>query len=75
VRLAWDANTEPDLAGYTVYAGTASGTYDLTANETEHTQFTATNADCGTTYFFVVTASDTSGNESGYSDEVSAVAK
>jgi hypothetical protein len=27
VTLAWDANTEPDLAGYKVHYGTASGSY------------------------------------------------
>ena len=27
VTLAWDANTEPDLADYTVYMGTVSGNY------------------------------------------------
>ena len=25
--LAWDPNTEPELAGYKVYYGTAAGTY------------------------------------------------
>jgi len=28
VRLARDANTEPDIAGYQLYAGTVSGNYD-----------------------------------------------
>jgi len=27
VRLAWDPNTEPDLAGYRVYYGTSSRAY------------------------------------------------
>ena len=27
VTLAWDANTESDLAGYRVHYGTASGSY------------------------------------------------
>ncbi|HSN24149.1 MAG TPA: hypothetical protein VLS45_08295, partial [Methylomicrobium sp.] len=27
VTLAWDANTESDLAGYKVHYGTASGSY------------------------------------------------
>ena len=28
VTLAWDANTEPDVAGYKIYSGTSSGNYD-----------------------------------------------
>ena len=28
VTLAWDANTEPDLAGYMIYYGFATGDYD-----------------------------------------------
>jgi len=27
LTLAWDANTEPDLKGYNIYMGTASGDY------------------------------------------------
>ena len=34
-----------------------------------------TGAACGTTYYFALTASDTSGNESGYSNEASGQAK
>jgi hypothetical protein len=28
IKLGWDSNTEPDLAGYIVYYGTSSGAYD-----------------------------------------------
>ncbi len=28
VALSWDANAEPDLAGYNVYYGSSSGNYD-----------------------------------------------
>ena len=28
VTLAWDANTEPDLSGYKIHYGIASGNYD-----------------------------------------------
>lgn len=71
VKLAWDANTESDLAGYKLYIGTASGTYDSNIDVTNVTEYTIPNLTVGTTYFFVGTAYDTSGNESGYSNEVS----
>ena len=71
--LTWNANTESDLAGYKVYRATASGAYGapvatLTGNVTN---YVATGLQVGTTYFFVVTAYDTAGNESSISNEVS----
>jgi fibronectin type 3 domain-containing protein len=72
IKLTWNANTEPDLSGYRIHYGTASGQYSVpvdVGNVTEHT-LTLT-PQYGTTYYFVLTASDTSGNESGYSNEVS----
>lgn len=71
--LTWNANTESDLAGYKVYRATASGAYGapiatLTGNVTN---YVATGLQVGTTYFFVVTAYDTEGNESSVSNEVS----
>ena len=71
--LAWNAGTDSDLAGYKVYRGTASGTYGapLTTLPKTTTNYTATGLQNGTTYFFVITAYDTAGNESTYSNEVS----
>ncbi len=71
--LTWKASTESDLAGYKVYRGTASGTYaaPLTALPKATTNYTATGLQNGTTYFFVITAYDSAGNESPYSTEVS----
>jgi hypothetical protein len=71
--LSWNASTESDLAGYKVYQGTGSGTYGapITTLPKTTTSFTATGLQNGTTYFFVVTAYDNSGNESTYSNEVS----
>lgn len=72
-NLTWNASTESDLAGYKVYRGTASGTYGapLTTLPKTMTSYTTTGLLTGTTYFFVITAYDSSGNESTFSNEVS----
>jgi hypothetical protein len=71
--LTWNASTESDLTGYKVYRGTASGTYGapLTTLPKMTTSYTTTGLLTGTTYFFVITAYDSSGNESIFSNEVS----
>jgi uncharacterized membrane protein len=71
--LTWNASTESDLIGYKVYRGTASGIYGapLTTLPKATTNYTAAGLQNGTTYFFVITAYDSSGNESTYSNEVS----
>jgi hypothetical protein len=69
--LAWDANSEPDLAGYRLYWGTGSGTYQFTQQLGLTTNHTVTNLVLGQTWYFVVTAFNTSGLESGPSNEVS----
>ena len=68
--LSWNPNTEPDLAGYKVYYGTASRTYGSPINVGNQTAFAVTGLSAGT-YYFAVTAFDTSGNESVFSAEVS----
>ena len=73
VTLTWNASTESDLAGYKVYRGTGSGTYGapLTTLPKTTTSYTATGLQNGTTYFFAITAYDSAGNESTFSNEVS----
>ena len=80
--FTWDANTESDLAGYKLYRSSVSGQYDL-GHERDMTYLRGWVADipAGTetvdygdeegTWYFVLTAYDTSGNESGSSNEVS----
>ncbi len=74
--LAWDANSESDLAGYRVYHGLTQGEYDtsedvgLTSDPTSP-QYTLADLTVGEEYFFVVTAYDFYGNESEYSNIVS----
>jgi len=76
VTLAWDANVEPDLMGYKVYWGVASRTYG-TPVEVLLTSLTNPNSPSYTvtglangTWYFAVTAYNTAGLESGYSNEV-----
>ena len=73
VTLRWDANSEPDLAGYRIYRSTIQGSgyvkvgQDVIAPTTE---FVDMNVPDGT-YYWVATAFDTDNLESGYSNEVS----
>jgi hypothetical protein len=71
--LKWAPNTDSDLAGYKVYRGTASGTYGAAFATVPAGILTyqATGLSANTTYFFVITAYDTAGNESSFSNEVS----
>ena len=72
INVSWNPNTEPDLAGYRLYVGEASGQYGEpvdVGNVTGHVM--EITPEYGATYYFALTAYDTSGNESGYSDEAS----
>ena len=76
VLVEWDPNPEADLAGYKLYYGATSrtqGSYAETVviNDKNSTNWSLTLP--GDTYYFALTAYDTSGNESSFSDEVSAV--
>jgi hypothetical protein len=68
--LEWDPNNEPDLAGYKLYYGLASGSYETTIDVGNQTTYTITDLDVGEIYYIAATAYNTSGLESGYSNEV-----
>ncbi|MCP4114857.1 MAG: fibronectin type III domain-containing protein [Desulfobacteraceae bacterium] len=71
VKLSWQPNSETDMASYRVYYGTASRDYGLPIPVGNITEYTVMNLDDGKKYYFAVSAVDTSGNESGLSQEVS----
>lgn len=71
VVLSWDANQEPDLAGYRIYYGTASGSHSVKIDVGKINSYTLTHLETGRTYYFSATAYDTSGNESGFTEAVS----
>lgn len=73
VTLAWDRNSETNVAGYKIYYGNGSRDYDWWIDVGDVTSFTVTNLSDGLTYYFAATAYDNSSPplESTYSDEVS----
>lgn len=71
VRLNWSANSELDISGYKIYYGTSSGNYTSTVNVGNLTTYNVTSLSAGQTYYFVLTAYNSSGLESNYSSEIS----
>ena len=70
VVVEWHANPEPNVAGYRVYVGTESRIYTQVFDVTTTNCFIAnSNLVLGTNYF-AVTAYDTDGLESEFSEEV-----
>jgi hypothetical protein len=76
VKLTWNANTESDLKGYTLFYGTDAG--NLSQNtfiSKPGTSKTVTGLTNGTKYFFQLAAEDGAGNKSGRSSTVNATPK
>jgi fibronectin type 3 domain-containing protein len=75
VQLDWNDNSEPDLAGYNIYRSTTSGSgfAKLNSSPLADSAYTDIQVSNGTRYYYVVTAVDTSSNESLCSAEVSAM--
>jgi hypothetical protein len=73
VTLNWTASTST-VTGYNVYRGTLSGgPYTLlNSSQDTTTQYQDTSVQSGQTYYFVVTAVNSSDVESAYSNQVSA---
>jgi hypothetical protein len=75
VGLAWTDSTTT-VAGYNVYRGTSpNGPYasKLTPSPISSAQFTDTGLQSGLTYYYVVTAVDSNGVESAYSNQATAL--
>jgi hypothetical protein len=72
VSLAWDPNSEPDVAGYRIFSREQSQSYDYANPSWEGTDTSCTiyGLDETKTYCFVARAFDTEGNESENSIEI-----
>jgi fibronectin type 3 domain-containing protein len=73
VDLTW--NPSADAAGYNVYRGTVTGGPYAMINPSLDgtTAYTDNTVVSGQTYYYVTTAVDASGHESGYSNQTQAV--
>jgi hypothetical protein len=72
--LSWTSNGEADLAGYKLYVGTTPGQYTYAGSPFViglMGSYTVSGLPMGQTYYFALSAFDSSGNESGLSSEVS----
>lgn len=70
VTLAWDVSPSPNVTGYKLYWGGISRSYTNNINVGNVSIYTVTNLTVSNTYYFAVTAYDTS-LESAFSDEIS----
>ncbi len=69
IRLAWNPNPQPYFAGYRLYTGVKSHQYAVAIDVGTSTSYTVTGLGKGI-HYFAVTAYDTQGNQSGYSNEI-----
>lgn len=74
--LSWNANSEPDLAGYRIYYGPEPrtgncppGGYLKKIDAGSRISYTINNLEIGKTYYFSLVSYDKSGNESCFSQE------
>jgi hypothetical protein len=70
VKLVWNANPEPDIAGYKVHIGTTSGVFTEVRDVGKTTSHVVSNLTPSTTYYFAVQAYNTSSVSSGLSTQL-----
>ncbi|HSO72804.1 MAG TPA: fibronectin type III domain-containing protein [Thermodesulfobacteriota bacterium] len=70
ITLAWDLNSESDLAGYKLYISNSSQNYTQFIDLGLTTQYTISGLIDENVYFFTLTAYNQRGFESSFSNEV-----
>jgi hypothetical protein len=70
VTLAWDPNNEPDIAGYKLYYGKTSGSYESVIDVGNQTTCDVLDLEDLKTYYFMVRAYNIYGKESEFSSEL-----
>lgn len=71
-RFSWNANSEPDLQGYRLYEGRASGSYTVPGSPTDvgNVLTTLYNVTLTGAWFFALVAHNATGQISGFSSEI-----
>jgi hypothetical protein len=70
ITLAWDQNSEPDVAGYKIHIGKSSHKYTQVIVLGLTTRYAYSFFRDGTPFFFALTAYNQKGLESSFSNEV-----
>jgi len=70
IQLAWDANDEPDVAGYRVYFGTAPNLYPNSVDAGPATEAEVDGLIPGVSYYLSVTAYNSNGDESSFAEPI-----
>ncbi|MGH9545837.1 MAG: DUF4082 domain-containing protein [Terriglobales bacterium] len=74
VALSWKPSTNSKIVSHSVYRSTTSGSsYGLLASALGGSAYTDNSVQSGAVYYYVVTAVDDTGRESGYSNEARTV--
>ncbi|MGA9813232.1 MAG: DUF4082 domain-containing protein [Terriglobales bacterium] len=74
VALSWNGSTNSHVVSYSLYRSTVPGaSYGLAASTISGVKYLDQSVQPGVTYYYVVTAVDDRGQESGYSNEIKAV--
>ena len=74
ILLSWDDNTENDFAAYNIYRSTIQCSYGALMDTVTVSHYVDRTVTGGATYYYVITAVDAVGNESGNSNEIVAPA-
>jgi PKD repeat protein len=72
--LVWDLESDPTVVGYVLYYGQASGVYVSRLDVGNVGSYVVSNLSEGVTYYYALTAYNVSRAESGFSNEVNAIA-
>lgn len=75
IELSWEANTEPDLAGYRIYRAAPGGGFEKIADTPALPSYSDHGIEHGRAYRYAISAVDQAGNESARSTPAEATSE